>query len=107
MITQLNLFHPPTKPNYQSLQSFQGPCYDKTLDRTRLSNQFERIFNLMKDGKYRTLREIATVTGDPEASISAQLRFTKRQEFGAHDLNKRRRGIETRGVWEYRLIVNL
>jgi hypothetical protein len=86
---------------------FDGPVYDKTVDQARLTGQLLRIFDLMKDGKWRTLSEIAAATGDPEASVSAQLRHLKKKRFGEHDVPKRRRGDEKRGLWEYRLVVNI
>lgn len=41
------------------------------------------------------------VTGDPEASISAQLRHLRKHRFGGHDVQKRRRNDGAQ--WEYRL----
>ena len=42
----------------------------------------------MNDGRWRTLREIATLTGDPEASISAQLRHLRKPRFGAYEVER-------------------
>ena|SRR5688572_27824956 len=85
---------------------FDGATYDPKFDHARLKGQIERIFNLMRDGKWRTLREIAAATGDPEASISAQLRNLKKPEFGSHTLNRRTRGDRERGLYDYQIIVN-
>lgn len=85
---------------------FDGSDYDPELDRDRLTGQLYRIFNLMHDGRYRTLEEIATITGDPASSVSAQLRNLRKDRFGAHTVDKRRRGDKTSGLWEYRLEVN-
>jgi len=84
--------------------AFGGPVFDPAKDTKRLTGQLLRIFNVMADGTWRTLPEIAEATGDPEASISAQLRHLRKPEFGAHAVDKRRRGSETSGLWEYRLI---
>lgn len=86
-----------------SLFDFNGPAYDPEYDRERLSGQILRIFNLMRDGEWRTLNEIRGITGDPEASISAQLRHLRKARFGKHTVQRRRRGEEKRGLWEYRL----
>lgn len=83
---------------------FNGPDYVKPLDQTRLKGQLERIFNLMRDGRWRTLSEIACATGDHEASISAQLRHLRKPRFGSHKINKRRRGERTAGLFEYQMI---
>lgn len=82
---------------------FNGPVYDAELDSKRLSYQTTRIFNLMKDGNWRTLSEIASSTGDPQASISAQLRHLRKPRFGAYVVEKKRRGHPKSGLWEYRI----
>lgn len=58
----------------------------------------------MKDGKWRTVQEIAAITGDPEPSVSAQLRNLRKREYGAHTVEKRVRGDRERCLWEYRLL---
>lgn len=45
----------------------------------------------MKDGKARTLKEIEDITGDPQSSISAQLRNLRKASFGSHVVTKQRR----------------
>lgn len=90
----------------QSDSTFDGPCYDSRYDRDRLTGQIKRIFDLMKDGRWRTLKEIAAETEDPAPSVSAQLRHLRKERFGAHAVLKRRRGNPYHGVWEYRLVVN-
>jgi hypothetical protein len=83
---------------------FAGPAYAPALDHARLTLQHARIRDLMRDGRWRTLGEIAAATGDKEASISAQLRHLRRPKFGAWVVEKRRRGEGRRGLWEYRLL---
>lgn len=82
---------------------FNGPDYIPELDDKRLSTQLERVLNCMRDGKWRTLGEISTITGDPQASISAQLRHLRKPRFGSHIVNKQRRGIREQGLFEYQL----
>ena len=84
--------------------SLYGPAFDPALDEARLKDQVLRIYRLMNDSEWRTLGEIATATGDPEASISAQLRHLRKPEFGSFVVDKRRRGLATTGLWEYRLL---
>ena len=85
---------------------FQGTTYVASLDRDRLGEQMLRVIDLMADKRWRTLREIAQITGDPEASISARLRDC-RKLWGTNALESNRRpGINpTRGVWQYRVHV--
>jgi hypothetical protein len=82
---------------------FNGPDYDVDLDRERLSRQHERIRDLMIDGAWRTLQDIADITGDPPASVSAQLRHLRKKRFGAWTVSKRRRGEAGVGLFEYRV----
>jgi hypothetical protein len=80
---------------------FNGSDYDPDCDDDRLRGQQLRIWNLMKDGRWATLRQIAAATGDPEASISAQLRHLRKPRFGSHLVNKRNLG---RGLFEYQVL---
>lgn len=79
---------------------FAGSDYIPERDQKRLSVQHERIRDLMIDGAWRTLGEIARITGDPEASISAQLRHLRKEEFGAFVVNKRH---VSGGLYEYQV----
>lgn len=80
-----------------------GETFDRDADGRRLNAQTQRVFDLMRDGTWRTLAEIAKATGDPEASISARLRDLRKEKFGGHAVERRRRGEVKRGLWEYRL----
>jgi hypothetical protein len=53
---------------------FAGPSFNPAVDQVRLTKQMGRVCALMSDGQWRTLDGIAKTTGDPHASISAQLR---------------------------------
>lgn len=83
---------------------FNGSDYVHLRDAQRLSSQYLRIFNLMRDGEFRSLPDISAATGDPESSISAQLRHMRKPRFGGHTVEKEYRGS---GLWEYRLTVSL
>ncbi len=82
---------------------FNGPVYEAEHDHARLTKQHERIRDLMLDGMWRTLDEIAVATGDPAASISAQLRHLRKARFGGWTVEKRARALRERGLFEYRL----
>lgn len=88
--------------NRASEEKFDGSDYVAPRDDKRLTAQMQRIFNLMSDGQYRTLGQIASTTGDPEASISAQLRHFRKARFGSHTLNKKYLG---NGLYSYQLLV--
>ncbi len=63
---------------------FNGPDYVEARDKQRLLNQRDRVFSVMADGVWRTLEDITRATGDPHASISAQLRHLRKPRFGGH-----------------------
>lgn len=85
-------------------QRFDGSNYDHSRDSQRLGIQLSKIFNLMKDGIHRSLAQIESYTGEPQASISAQLRHLRKQRFGAHTVNKTYLG---NGLYTYQLIIKL
>lgn len=82
---------------------FSGPAYDPAFDKDRLTKQIGRIFHLMIDGQWRTLQEIESVTGYGQASISANLRHLRKPRFGFYNVERRRHGDKTQGLWEYRV----
>ena len=82
---------------------FNGSDYSHERDSSRLSNQYWDIYNVMRDGKRRTLGTIEMITGHPPASISAQLRHMRKVRFGSNTVNKHYLG---NGLYEYELIVN-
>lgn len=92
-------------PGARNSLRFDGDDYDPALDDRRLTGQILRVYNCMADGAWRTLAEIEQVTGDPQASISAQLRHLRKQRFGGHTVNRRSRGDRRHGVYEYQFQV--
>lgn len=86
-----------TIEHYLKTARFEGPV--NAADCARLEGQLRKIYQLMIDGCWRTLSEIEAETGEPQASISAQLRHLRKARFGSHLVDKRRRG----SAWEYRL----
>jgi hypothetical protein len=82
---------------------FDGDDYNHERDSERLTGQLLRIFEVVKDSKWRTLKEIAMLTGDPEASISAQLRHLRKPRFGSHEVEKQ---YVDRGLYKYRVLIN-
>ena len=92
-------------PRDFSHSRFNGSDYSPELDDIRLRGQIARVYDLMKDGCWRTLADIEAITRDPQASISAQLRHLRKKRFGGHEVEKRPRGDRIDGLFEYRLIV--
>ena len=85
---------------------FDGSHYDPKHDHERLTRQIDRVREAMADSQWRTLDEIAQLTGDPHASISAQLRHLRKRRFGSWMVRVRPRKDRDRGLYEYRLIAS-
>ena len=83
---------------------FDGSDYEDKVDRRRLAGQILRVYECMKDGQWRTVNEIHQVTGDPHASISAQLRNLRKPKFGSYNVVKQIRGERKDSLYEYQLL---
>ena len=80
---------------------FDGIDYQKGRDQARLEGQLEGIKTYMANGQWRTLQEIADVTGYPHASVSAQLRNLRKSKFGGWTVERR---YVANGLYEYRVV---
>lgn len=85
----------------QVTMKFDGSDINQPRDSERLTGQLERIMGCMKLGGWWTLNQLTEQTGDPPASISAQLRNLRKERFGSHTIDKRYVGC---GKFEYRLV---
>ena len=88
-----------TNPNYEA--SFDGDVYQPALDDVRLKSQLQRIYELMKDSRWRTVQDISVAVRAPSASVLAQLGHLRKAKFGAYLVEKRR--VTDQGLWEYRV----
>lgn len=87
---------------------FGGKTYDRDRDGARLTGQLLRTWQVMQDGRERTLAMIAREASmlraddgrDSEAAISARLRDFRKDKFGSHEVVSRNGGG---GLWWYRL----
>lgn len=83
-----------------------GPRYEPTKEGTPMvagTSIRERVFNLMSDGRWRSLEDIQAKTGGTLPSVSARLRDLRKDEFGGHTVERRRK---TDSIYVYRLIPN-
>lgn len=85
----------------QAALNFDGYTYEPALDAERLTGQLLRVWQLMRDGKWRTLAEIASAVDGSEAGVSARLRDFRKPKFGALHVDRRR---VDGGLYEYRLL---
>ena len=83
--------------------TFDGKTYDPAHDHDRLKKQLGRVWHWTINGGWSTLAELAQLTGAPEASVSARLRDLRKPKFGGYIIDRRRRGLASNGLWEYRM----
>lgn len=84
--------------------TFDGDTFDYQQDFERLKSGIERVAHIMRDGKERTLAEVAALANVSESAASARLRDFRKKRFANHF--KVRDMISTRqegGLWTYRL----
>lgn len=82
---------------------FNGVTFDRERDGCRLAKQYLTVFSLMRDGQWRTLDQIALLTGAPTHSVSARLRDMRKKRHGSHIVL---REYIAKGIFRYRLIEN-
>lgn len=80
-----------------------GATFAQERDEVRLNRQAQDVWNVVKDGRWRTLAEIADESGHPEASVSARLRDFRKQRFGGRRIE--RRPCQSSAANEYRVRV--
>ena len=85
------------------LLPFGGATFDAHDDGERLASLLDRVRELMADGEWRTLREIAVECSGSEAGVSARLRDLRKPAFGGVEVERRRRGEPANGLHEYRV----
>lgn len=91
----------------QHTNPINSPPLEPKYDAVRLNGQMKDIFNIMKYGAWRTLGELKDQLGrGTETGISAAVRSFRKDKYGSHTVNRRRRGDPKSGLWEYQLLVN-
>ena len=84
------------------LAEFDGQTYEPSKDRTRLTGQLKRVYDVMQDGQWHTLKDLAAKSNASEASASARLRDMRKDKFGGHTVDRKR---NDGGLFQYRLKV--
>lgn len=82
---------------------FGGKTFEAAQDGVRLTNHLQKVYDLMKDGQWRTLRQIADVVGCSEASASSRCRDLRKQWAGSHTVERKR--LEG-GLYAYRVVID-
>ncbi len=87
---------------------FDGDTYNHRRDQRRLDSAFVTVFRLMRDGRWRSLKDImiATCFRFSEVNVSSRLRDYRKEKFGSHTVDTRIVIIDGRPVYQYRLTIN-
>ncbi len=88
---------------FQTEPKFDGETVEKQ-DEPRLRRQLGSVQQLMSDGRWRGLAEIASHVGCSEASASARLRDLRKEKFGGYVV-ERQRLRDGSGLFFYRLVM--
>ncbi len=90
---------------------FGGKTYDPELDGDRLSTALGKVYRLMSDGRWRTLREISAAVGCSEAGASARLRDLRKKRIaqlypnGGVERKRQKGAAACKGLWVYRMVL--
>lgn len=79
-----------------------GKTYSPPFDYERLNKQQRAVFDVMRSGRWLSLRQIADEAGCPEASASARIRDLRKEKFGGFDVRTERK---SGGLFLYRLVM--
>ena len=90
-----------TSERWKTGAEFDGDTYEPDKDKARLTGQLGRVFAVMSDGHWHSLREIADKAKGSEASVSARLRDLRKEKFGSYEVERRRLDG---GLFQYRLV---
>jgi hypothetical protein len=80
---------------------FDGVTFKPERDGKRLQSQLSAVFELMRDGKWRTLSQISASIGAPAQSVSARLRDLRKTKFLGAVVERR---FVSNGLFEYRIV---
>ena len=100
-----------TNTNYKgaNMPHFDGAHYDPKLDHARLTKQMVAVAEVMSDGVWRTIQELAPLvfakTGIHYAhtGLDSCLRNFRKPRYGGHIKITRRRDRAERGIFEHKL----
>ena len=84
---------------------FDGETYIPMIDYKRLKGLLKRVYDIMSDGNWHRLAELAHRAQGSEASVSARIRELRKEKFGGFEVQRKRHKTQ-KGVWLYRLVTD-
>lgn len=86
-------------------RELSGQATGDVSDARRLSGQLLTVFNVMSDGGWHTLEELAAAAHATTQSVSARIRDLRKPTFGEWTV-ERRKVTGANGLYQYRLKVD-
>lgn len=83
-----------------------GETFDVDKDGARLNTALARVYQVMRDGDWWTLKDLSIAVGCSESSVGARLRDLRKERFKRDFPNngvERMRSEESDGLWLYRM----
>lgn len=80
---------------------FDGETYDPALDEDRLATALGRVYQVLSDGTWYTIAQVAHLAQCSEAGASARMRDLRKWRFGHHIIERQR---VSGGLWRYRMV---
>ena len=81
---------------------FDGETYDRERDHTRHSSALARVKEILSDGEWHSIAEVADRANISPAATSARFRDLRKEKFGGHAVERKNLGG---GFWQYRLVL--
>lgn len=85
--------------------TFDGDTFVPMIDHARLTGLLKRVYDIMSDGNWHRLAELAHRAQGSEASVSARIRDLRKEKFGGFQVDRKRHKTQ-KGVWLYRLVTD-
>jgi hypothetical protein len=97
-----DLFGEDGLPSPPHKKAFDGETYSAELDYKRLRGQILKVYDVMRDGRWHSLAELAQRVDGSEAWVSARIRDFRKEKYGSRTVLRRR--VAGGGFYWYRLV---
>ena len=86
------------------MTQFTGTYYKVIKANGKLKTAIEKVYDACNVNRPVTLAEVSSITGVPEASVSAAIRSLRKSKYGAHNVETTH---VSNGLHSYKLTPNL
>lgn len=86
------------------MSQFTGTYYEVIKANGKLKTAIQKVYDACNVNRPVTLAEVSSITGIPEASVSAAIRSLRKSKYGAHNVETT---YVSNGLHSYKLTPNL